>query len=497
MRKRTRRWGLLFVCVLILAGLGAGVYLRANDHVLYKFTKIEKGTIESTISATGTCNAVVTVQVGSQVSGNIKELYADYNTKVTKGQVVAKIDPEVFKAKVQQATANLDSSKASVENVKAQIEKARADQMSAVAAVKNAQANVAKSKVAVIDGQAKLKARKRLVTEGAVSAEELDTAQATYDSAIAAQDAAESSVQAAMASQRASEAQVKVMQSQQTQAEAQVKQLEAGLSQAQLDLDHCEIHAPVDGVVVARSMDVGQTIAASFQAPTLFEIAQDLTKMQVDTNVDEADIGKVQVGQKATFTVDAYPESRFRGDVVEIRKKALNTQNVISYDVVIAVSNPDFKLFPGMTANVRILTDRHDDVLKIVNVALRYRPPEEKGPGETPTQKAPTSPSFGGGFPGGGFGGGPRGPRGEGGGGGGGAGGRRGAANRTQKLWRVGPEGKPVAVEVKVGISDGTYTEVTAEDLHESDEIIIGNTTKDAAAAAAGAQARTSRRVGF
>jgi HlyD family secretion protein len=398
---------------------------------------VERGDIDATISATGTSNAVVTVQVGSQVSGNIKALYADFNTKVSKGQLVALIDPEIFEARVNQAQANLDNAKVSVLNFGAQVQKAAADVSSAEANVQVAKENVAKAKVASVDAQSKLKRRVELVQEGVLSKEDGETAQTTYDSNVAAQDAADAQVKAAQDSLKASLAQLEVVKTELAAAQTQVKQSEAALRQSAIDLEHTRIVAPVDGTVVARRMDVGQTVAASFQAPTIFEIAQDLTRMQVDTNVDEADIGRLQVGQDASFTVDAYPGVTFRGKVSEIRKAPINVQNVITYDAVIAASNPDLKLFPGMTASVKVMVDHRAGVVKIANAALRFRPPSVR----TAVQPA--------------------------------AGSRRQVV-RSQVVWVVGADGKPAAVPVTLGLTDGRMSEITSGNLKEGQEVIIG-----------------------
>ncbi|MEK6660413.1 MAG: efflux RND transporter periplasmic adaptor subunit, partial [candidate division NC10 bacterium] len=367
---------LVIIGVIALIALGGWAYFRGQNRVEYRTARVERGDIEATISATGNPNAVVTVQVGSQVSGNIKELHADFNTRVKKGQLVARIDPEIFEAKLSQARANLDNARAAVLNARAMLQKTEADIANARASLEGAKANMAKAKVSVLDAQIKLKSRIGLFKEGGISAEERDSAQANYDSNVAALEAAQAQEQAAQFGIRAAQAQHEVTKAQLAAGEAQVKQQEAALRQAQIDLDHTYIRAPVDGTVVSRNVDVGQTVAASLQAPTLFLIAQDLTKMQVDTNVDEADVGRVRVGQDATFTVDAYPGEIFRGKVVQIRQAPINVQNVITYNVVIGVSNQDLKLFPGMTANVKILVDRRENVLRIPIASLRFRPPD-------------------------------------------------------------------------------------------------------------------------
>lgn len=439
-----------------LIALGGWAYLRGQSRVEYRTAKVERGDIEATISATGNPNAVVTVQVGSQVSGNIKELHADFNTKVKKGQLVARIDPEIFEAKVNQAKANLDNTRAAVLNARAMLQKTEADVANAKASLEVAKANGAKAKVAVLDAQIKLTSRINLFKEGGISAEERDSAQATYDSNIAALEAARAQEQAAQFSLRAAQAQREVTQAQMASAEAQVRQSEAALRQSQVDLDHTFIRAPVDGTVVSRNVDVGQTVAASLSAPTLFLIAQDLTKMQVDTNVDEADIGRVRVGQDAVFIVDAFPNETFKGKVVQIRQAAMNVQNVITYNAVIAVSNPDLKLFPGMTANVKILVDRRENVLKIPNAALRFRPPDVNGqPKQAADASVRTPPGS------------PTGERisdlrGD----------RKAGGERT--IWVPGVDRKPRPITVKVGITDESFSEITDGNLDMGQEVMIG-----------------------
>ncbi len=461
---------------ILLSALGGWAYFRGQNRVQYRTAGVERGDIDATISATGNPNAVITVQVGSQVSGNIKALYADFNTKVKKGQVVARIDPEIFEAKLSQAKANLDNAKASVLNARAMLQKTEADIANARASIETARANVAKARVGVLDAQVKLKSRINLFKEGGISAEERDSAQAAYDSNVASQDAAQAQEQAAQHGLRAAQAQHDVAKAQLAAAEAQVKQHEAAVRQAQVDLDHTYIRAPVDGVVVSRNVDVGQTVAASLQAPTLFLIAQDLTKMQVDTNVDEADVGRVRVGQDATFTVDAFPGESFSGKVTQIRRAPINVQNVITYNVVVAVANPDLKLFPGMTANVKILVDRREHVLKIPNAALRFRPPDLKEQAGQRTGDGAVRPA-GGAPPGRGR----LGPGGE----------QRAGAGQT--IWILGNDRTPSPVPVKLGITDGSFSEVVQGDLAEGQEVIVGVISKEGPTAGARPQAPAQR----
>ncbi len=298
MRGRTI-WLIAGLCVLVVA-VSAWV-MRGESDVQYRTAPAERGDIAYTISATGTPNAVVTVQVGSQVSGNIKELFADFNTRVKKGQVVAQIDPQLFQARVDQERANLNAAQAAVLNAQAQIRKNEADVASGRATLADAKSNVVKAQSAVGDAKSKLDRRLELVKEGVLSKEDGETAQTTYDQAQAMLESARSQVISAQTNITALQAQVEVANSQRATAQAQVKQAEASLKQAEVDLENTVIRAPVDGVVVARQIDVGQTVAASMQAPTIFSIAQDLTRMQVDTNVSEADVGTRASGSARRF----------------------------------------------------------------------------------------------------------------------------------------------------------------------------------------------------
>ncbi len=426
---------------LVAAGLGLWFYLSRDSKALYQTATAEHGSVQASISATGNCNPVVTVQVGSQVSGDIKALYADFNTKVKKGQLVAEIDPQPFQARVDQAKAFLDSAHTAVASAQAQMAKADADLASARASVANQKAAIAKAKAAASDAASKLTSEKALFQDGIVAKQDFDTAQSTNDQAAAEQDAAVAQLDAANHQVQSAQATYQLAKTQLASAQAQVAQAQASLAQSQLDLDHTKIIAPVDGTVIARQMDVGQTVAASFQAPTIFQIAQDLTKMQVDTNVDEADVGQVKMGQPARFTVDAYPGTTFQGAVTQIREAPINVQNVITYDVVVGVPNPDLKLFPGMTANVKILTNEAQDALKIPNAALRFRPAD---------LPAPTSVH---------------------------AAGRKQQTDGTT-VWVLGQDGKPNPVKVTLGISDGLYTAVNAGDLNPGDKVITASLAK-------------------
>ena len=363
--------------VAMLAGLGVWGYFYAQSRgnaPKYRTAHVDRGPLTAAVSASGNLAAVTTVQVGSQVSGQVKELFADFNSLVKRNQVIARIDPAIFEAKVTQARAEVDAAHAAVLNQSAQVERARADVENARAALAEARAQTAKSQVAVAEAARDLERKMELFKRDLISRSERDTAQAARESAAAQLDSSRAKEQALAAGIQSAAAQLRVAEAMLQSSRASVKQKQAALQQSQLDLDHTTIRAPVDGVVVARAVDVGQTVAASLQAPVLFTIAQDLTKMQVETSVDEADIGRIKLEDRASFTVDAFPGQSFTGTVRQIRKAALVVQNVVTYTVVIGVDNPGGRLLPGMTANVKMIVAEKPNVLKVPNAALRFRP---------------------------------------------------------------------------------------------------------------------------
>src|SRR5579871_2326085 len=446
------------VSVALAAGLGAWLLLRAPAGIQYRTAIVGHGDIDITVSATGNPNAVVTVQVGSQVSGIILALFADFNTKVTRGQLIAQIDPAPFQAKVDQAKANVDSAQAAVSNAQSVVLQAKASIQAAKSSLAAGQANVVKAQAVTDDTRAKADRRVVMVAQGADAVEDLETAQTTAKSAVADYNAAVAQQHALEDNVKVAQDQLKVANSVLTADQDQVKQFAAALKSAQIDLDHTKITAPVDGVVVSRNVDVGQTVAASLAAPTLFLIAQDLTKMQVDTNVSEADVGRVHAGQQTSFTVDAYPGLVFKGAVTSVRKAPINVQNVITYDAVVGVSNTDLKLFPGMTANVKILVDQRPNVLRVLNAALRYRPASG-----TP---AP------------------------------GASGRGAAPEQAVSV--MDPNNKQRRVTITTGQSDGTYTEVTSGGLKDGDLAIVAELVKAGApSTSTPASQRGSKGTGF
>ena len=327
-----RRHWLVAGGIIAAAAAFAAFEFRGQTAPQYFTTKADRGDIRQVVEATGTINAVITVQVGSQVSGTISHLFVDFNSRVKKGQVVAQIDPALFEGAVLQARGDLANAKANVASAKANLEKARA---------------------AAVQTKADYERAVGLTKEAVMSQQQLDLAKANYDSAIAAVSAADAQV---------------------TQAVAQVQQKDAALTVAQTNYDYTTIHAPIDGTVIARNVDVGQTVAASLQAPTLFTIAQDLTKMQVYASTDESDVGMIKNGQVVTFKVDAFPRDTFTGRVSQIRMNATTVQNVVTYNTVIDFANPDLKLFPGMTAYITIPVASTSNVVRVPNGALRYKP---------------------------------------------------------------------------------------------------------------------------
>ena len=409
MRSRLRLWAAAgFVVVVGLLVLG---FRSRTREPKFLTAVVDRGDVVDVVGATGTLQAVTTVQVGSQVSGTIASLDADFNSRVRKDQVIARLDPSLFQARVEQARANLVAARANVEKARATVE----------------------------DTRQKYERAKDLAGQSLLPQSDLETARANHEGAVASVKAAE----------------------------AAVSQASAGLNQAQVDLTHTVIKAPIDGIVIGRNVDVGQTVAASLQAPVLFVIANDLAKMQVSASIDEADVGRLRQGQDVTFRVDAFPERQFAGRVEQVRLQPTTVQNVVTYQTIIAVDNADGRLMPGMTATVSVIVRHADDVLRIPAAALRFRPE-----GAEPAGRRPGS--------GGGAG---RGPRGEGRGGQGTGDGERGGqgGGRPATVHVLGAKGKPEPVPIRTGISDGQFVEVR-EGLNEGAQVVTGLDTGAAAA---------------
>jgi HlyD family secretion protein len=493
--------------IAVLAAAGFYFWGGNAGAAQYLTAKVERGNLRNTVTATGTLQAVTTVQVGSQASGTISALYADYNSVVKKGQVVAQLDPAVAKAQVEQAKANLLQAQASLQQAKAGVANSRAGVSDAQAraqgasstaqnnqaGVTAAQANLAVLKAQQDDALSLLKQQETLVRSGVIAQRDLDvaqtaykTAQARYDQGVAQlnqaqmsqQMSAGSGIAQSQAQVQQSQAQVGQSQAQVQAAAAQVQQAAAALQLAEVNLAHTTIASPIDGVVVSRDVNVGQTVAASLSAPTLFTIANDLTKMQVIANIDQADIGVVENAKSVKFAVDAFPGKDFDGKIEQMRLNPQNVQNVVTYNVVIDVDNPEQKLKPGMTANLTVTIDERNNVLKVPNAALRFTPQDASG------QRGGVGTGNG------------QGRRQQNGNGAtdGSAKGGNGSevqfaratdpvlAGQTRAVWVMGQDGTPQRRRIKIGLTDGAATEIVEGNLVEGEMVITGQTLSSSAA---------------
>ena len=426
-----RKKAIAWIAAASVIGLGGAGWWQLSDgpkEPPYVTTPVQTASITQVVSSTGTLQAVVTVQVGSQVSGTIEKLFADFNTKVKAGQIVAQLNQDKFRAAEDQARANLLA----------------------------AQSNIEKSKVGVADTLRTLERNRQLRTKELMAQSDLDAAQAAYDAAVA---------------------QVEVNR-------AQAAQAQASLKQATVDLNNTVIRSPVDGLVISRNVDVGQTVAASLQAPTLFTIANDLARMEVHTNVDEADVGNVREAQEVTFTVDAFPSRRFRGRVHQVRNAPIVVQNVVTYVAVVRIDNKELLLKPGMTANVQFLVSRKEDVLTIPNMAMRFKPPEEKEEAQEllRREQSRTAPKVG-----------ERRTSRQSATGGSGAG---GGGTRRARIYLL-KDDKAQPVEIQLGITDGSRTEVRSGDVKENDPVIIGMSSADSSGPAVANPFQPQRSRGF
>jgi HlyD family secretion protein len=551
------RLAVVAVAVVLIAVAGFYFYGGGANAAEYMTAKVERGNLRNTVTATGTLQAVTTVQVGSQASGTISALYADFNSTVKKGQVIAQLDPSVTQAQVQQAQANLaqaqaqlqqaragvSQSHAGVAQTRAGITDARAKALAAGSTTQNQQAGVSAAeanlgvlKAQLDDAASFLRQEQSLLQSGVIAQRELETAQTSYktaearynqavaqlrmaqlsaqSSAGAGQAQAAAAVEQAQAQAQQSQGQVVGAQAQVQNAAAQVEQARAALQLAQINLQHTTITSPIDGVVVSRDVNVGQTVAASLSAPTLFTIAQDLTQMQVIANIDQADIGLVEQAKSVNFTVDAFPGEEFKGTIQQMRLNPQNVQNVVTYNVVIDVNNPEQKLKPGMTANLNVTIDERNDVLKVPNSALRFMPQttdsqqtrsgnsngSRRGAGQrqsgdgaaTNNANVATNGETTAAQQGDGTANQQNGARGQ-------------FARPTEpvlpgqlrRIWVMGADGKPEPRRIKVGLSDGSSTEVVEGDLKEGDVVITGQNVTAAASSSRTQGGNQSTAPGF
>jgi HlyD family secretion protein len=369
------------VLVLFLAAIGAAAlyfvpgWNGAPAEGSYRTAKAERGEIVATVSATGTINPTTTVIVGSQLSGQVVEILADYNSEVKAGQVVARLNQDQIRARLDAARADLAQMRAQKLVVEGQIEKVRAETEKARAAQTDMEAQVTRNEALLADSDRIYKRQNDLRTRGFAADAAVDTARATRDAQDAALTSARAQVSSAKAALLGLAADLQVAQANLVAVGAQIQQREAAVRQIEVDLQNSEIKSPVNGVVVQRNVELGATVAASLQAPTLFLIADDLSRMEIAANIDETDVGRIKAGQRATFTVNAFPGRSFEGTVKMVRLGSQNVQNVVIYTTIISIENPRRELLPGMTANLRIETERRDDVVRIPNAALRWRPP--------------------------------------------------------------------------------------------------------------------------
>jgi len=429
---------LLVLLLALLAGGGWWWWSRSGaSAVQYRSATLERGNLQATVSASGAVNPVKQVSVGTQVSGQVRDVFVDFNSEVKAGQLIAQIDPQTLEYRLNSALADLDASNAAVAIAQANAASARA--------------NVSRARTELAEAQRNHDRNLSLVAQGFIAQSEADRTRAALASA--------------QESLKAVEALVGVSEAQISSARANVKQREAAVSQARVDLSRTRITSPVDGIVIKRTVERGQTVAASLQAPELFVIAQNLSEMQVDASIDEADVGRIRPGQKASFTVDAFPGRTFEGEVRQVRKAATNVSNVITYIAVVGFANGDSRLLPGMTANVRVVTDQREDVLKVPNAALRVRLP---------------GPEAGNGAATGARGGPPRG-----------------------RIHLLDAANQPVTVAVGTGVTDGSYTEVmlkpdtTNADLVVEGAKVITGVQGGAAQAASGRPRQPAPRLPF
>ncbi len=425
----------VFAILLLVAGVAYWYFSGStNRRGSYITEPATVGNIRTTISATGSLAALTTVEVGSQISGNILELFADFNARVTAGQLLAQLDPATYEAQVEQAKANLENAIATLKTSEAQIKNLEASMLTAKAEIQVSKANIRKAEVNVEEAERNHRRIKELFGKKLVSASDLDSALTSFESQKASLEGTKAQHESAKARIMAIEAQMEAERSQIEGAKARIKQMEAQMNIAKINLERTKIFSPIDGVVISREVDVGQTVAASLQAPRLFIIAQDLRAMQIDTAVDEADIGHVKEGQEVSFTVDAYRNKTFKGVVAQVRLSPIENSNVVTYSVMVNVNNDELLLKPGMTANVEIIAANRENVLRIPNKALYF-----KATGKMAEKQKEIVDEL---------------------------------ATDTLPIWIKAK--RPELRTIKMGISNDEFIEVVSGEIKEGDQVIIG-----------------------
>jgi len=480
--KKILKWKWFYIFLVIIIGGGYwfySYYNSKNKKQTFRTMKIDQGDIAETVTATGNLQAVIQIDVGSQVSGIIQNIYVDFNSQVKKGQLIALIDPSVYQDQVTQARGNYDSAIADVNNAVANLASVKADLVNLQSAILTAKANANKAKTVEDNYLRTYKRYQQLREKDLVSQSDLDGAQTDYDSAVASRSAADAQVASAEAQLETGKAKITSAETQIVSAKASVSRTKAALNQANLNLSYTRIIAPVNGTVIAKNVEVGQTVNASFSAPSLFIIAEDLTQMQVIASIDEADVGKVREDQKVNFTVDAYSDKIFHGIVNQIRSQSSTAQNVITYPGVVNVSNPDLELRPGMTANISFIVSERPGVLRLPNAALRFKMDDDsKSPSTTNNNRSfqGQGQSQGGPGQGGQSQGQGRNPEWK---------KKKAEGFKHTKVYVLGPDKKTaIPTDCMTGITDGSFTEVFSSKLKAGDEVIVGYSTPDATTAA-------------
>jgi len=442
------KWIISSAVILILFIFGMVQYYKSHTTTTgFRTGEITRDNLQETVTATGTLQAVTQVNVGSQISGTIQNIYVDFNSKVKKGQLIAQIDPRNYQSAVIQAQATLASAQAEEKTARASLESAKADLAQTQASALSSQADVNKAKAQMDNYLRTLNRYKQLREKDLVSQSELDSAQTDYESYKATYDAALAQVSSVKAQIDAAKSKVRSAEISIISAKATISHAQAALDQAKLNLSYTRIVAPVDGTIISKEVEVGQTVAASLSAPTLFVIAEDLTKMEVIASIDEADVGKISETQKTSFSVDAYSDKEFSGLVKQVRFEPVTTSNVVTYQGVIEVANPNLELRPGMTANITFIVDERENVLKVPNSALRFKMESSTTKNTTGSRSANYDAT------------------------------KAKSGKKESQVYILQKNGQPVPVKITTGISDGSYTEVVSGEVNEGDKVILGYTT--------------------